>query len=54
MKNSASGPMKAVSAMPVCFKYAWAFLAMWRGSREYGCFVIGSNTEQTSDSVGTA
>ena len=40
--------------MPVCFRYASAFLAMWRGSREYGCLVIGSKIEQISDSVGIA
>jgi hypothetical protein len=34
MKNSASGPKYAVSAMPVDFRYASAFRAMLRGSRE--------------------
>ena len=31
MKNSASGPKNAVSAMPVCFKYAVGLRAMLRG-----------------------
>ena len=37
--------MKAVSAMPVDFRYASAFAATWRGSREYGSFVNGSTIE---------
>ena len=44
--------MNDVSAMPVWRRYASAFLAMWRGSREYGCLVIGSWIEQTSAIVG--
>src|SRR4051812_43696059 len=51
-KNSASGPKKQVSAMPVDLRYFSAFLMMLRGSREYGSLVIGSNTLQMNDTVG--
>src|SRR6266567_6231040 len=51
MKNSASGPKKAVSPMPVDLRYFSALMAMLRGSREYGSFVIGSTMLQMSDSV---
>src|SRR6266550_4411312 len=51
-KNSASGPKKQVSAMPVDFKYFSALRMMLRGSREYGSLVIGSYTLQINDSVG--
>src|SRR6266568_3464162 len=54
MKNSASGPKNAVSPMPVDLRYFSALMAMLRGSREYGSFVIGSTTLQMSDSVGSA
>src|SRR5512138_308053 len=54
MKNSASGPKNAVSPMPVDFRYFSALIAMLRGSREYGSFVIGSVMLQMSDSVGSA
>src|SRR5688572_8932441 len=52
MKNSASGPKYAVSAMPVDLRYATARFARLRGSREYDSCVIGSITSQSSDSVG--
>ena len=42
MKNSASGPKYAVSAIPVCCKYATALRETLRGSREYGSRVIVS------------
>src|SRR5258708_35499584 len=51
-KNSASGPKKQVSAMPVDLRYFSALRMMLRGSREYGSLVIGSYTLQISDSVG--
>src|SRR5438067_13680773 len=54
MKNSASGPKNAVSAMPVDFKYASAFSATPRGSRSYGSRVIGSTIVQIKLSVGSA
>ena len=54
MKNSGSGPKYAVSPMPVDLRYFSAFIAMLRGSREYGSFVIGSTTLQMSESVGSA
>ena len=54
MKNSGSGPKKAVSPMPVPLRYFSAFMAMLRGSREYGSLVIGSTTLQMSESVGSA
>ena len=38
--------------MPVDLRYASAFAAIVRGSREYGCFVIASTMSQMSDSVG--
>src|SRR5512141_3386897 len=40
--------------MPVDLRYFSAFIAMLRGSREYGSFVIGSTMLQMSDSVGSA
>src|SRR6266404_7371663 len=54
MKNSASGPKYAVSAIPVDFKYASAFSATPRGSRSYGSRVIGSTIVQIKLSVGSA
>src|SRR5687768_6818858 len=51
-KNSASGPKKAVSAMPEDLRYSSALRATERGSRLYGFFEIGSYTSQISDSVG--
>src|SRR5205809_2076268 len=54
IKNSASGPKNAVSAMPVDFKYASAFSATPRGSRSYGSRVIGSTMVQIKLSVGSA
>src|SRR5207302_3671273 len=54
MKNSASGPKNAVSAMPVDFKYASAFSATPRGSRSYGSRVIGSTMVQIKLRVGSA
>src|SRR5882762_10493221 len=54
MKNSASGPKNAVSAMPVLFRYASAFSATPRGSRSYGSRVIGSTIVQIKLSVGSA
>src|SRR5574342_1081933 len=54
MKSSGSGPKKAVSPMPVDLRYFSALMAMLRGSREYGSFVIGSTMLQMSDSVGSA
>src|SRR6266542_1755613 len=54
MKNSASGPKNAVSPMPVPLRYFSALIAMLRGSREYGSFVIGSVMLQMSESVGSA
>src|SRR5256885_11093813 len=54
MKNSASGPKNAVSAMPVDFKCASAFSATPRGSRSYGSRVIGLTFVQMSESVGSA
>src|SRR6266550_1005374 len=54
MKNSASGPKNAVSAMPVDCKYASAFSATPRGSRSYGSRVIGSTIVQIKLSVGSA
>src|SRR5215471_5204050 len=51
-KNSASGPKLQTSATPVDFKYFSALMAILRGSREYGCLVIGSWTVQISDNVG--
>ena len=42
MKNSASAPKYAVSAMPVDFRNASAFWAMFRGQRSYFSFVRGS------------
>src|SRR5256885_15596598 len=54
MKNSASGPKNAVSAIPVDFKYASAFSATPRGSRSYGSRVIGSTIVQIKLSVGSA
>src|SRR5947207_3022492 len=54
IKNSASGPKNAVSAMPVLFKYASAFSATPRGSRSYGSRVIGSTIVQIKLSVGSA
>src|SRR5262249_5299988 len=52
MKNSASGPKYAVSAIPVDLRYATARLARLRGSREYDSCVIGSITSHRIDSVG--
>src|SRR6478672_5954689 len=52
MKNSASGPKYAVSAMPVDLRYETARFARLRGSRAYGSCVIGSITSQRIDSVG--
>src|ERR1043166_1776465 len=52
MKNSASGPKYAVSAMPVDLRYDTARLARLRGSREYDSCVIGSITSHRIDSVG--
>src|SRR6476659_460314 len=52
MKNSASGPKYAVSAIPVDLRYATARLARLRGSREYDSWVIGSITSHRIDSVG--
>ena len=46
--------MYAVSPIPLWRRYASAFLAMWRGSREYGCLVIGSKMEFVRLSVGIA
>src|SRR5712692_2572685 len=43
-----------VSPRPVFFRYASAFWAMYRGSREYHLPVTGSFTLQMSTSVGTA
>ena len=40
--------------MPVDFRYFSAFMAMLRGSREYGSLVIGSMMLQMSESVGSA
>src|SRR6266542_587639 len=54
MKNSASGPKNAVSPMPVDLRYFSALMAMLRGSREYGSFVMGSTMLQMSESVGSA
>src|SRR6266480_3286749 len=54
MKNSASGPKNAVSAMPVLLRYASAFSARPRGSRSYGSRVIGSTMVQINESVGSA
>src|SRR5213078_1262895 len=54
MKNSASGPKNAVSAMPVDCKYASAFSATPRGSRSYGSRVMGSTIVQIKESVGSA
>src|SRR5205085_12266454 len=54
MKNSASGPKNAVSAMPVDFKYASAFSATPRGSRSYGSRVIGSTIVHIKLNVGSA
>src|SRR5882762_4200620 len=52
MKNSASGPKYAVSAMPVDLRYATARFARLRGSRVYGSCVIGSTTSHRIASVG--
>src|ERR1700679_1382005 len=52
MKNSASGPKYAVSAMPVDFKYDTARFASERGQRMYDSCVIGSTTSHKIDSVG--
>ena len=54
MKNSASGPKNAVSAIPVDFRYASAFWAMLRGSRVYFSLVMGSTMLQMKLIVGTA
>src|SRR5947207_10038008 len=54
MKNSASGPKNAVSAMPVLCRYASAFSATPRGSRSYGSRVIGSTMVQIRLNVGSA
>src|ERR671937_2784740 len=54
MKNSGSGPKYATSPMPVDLRYFSALIAMLRGSREYGSFVIGSTMLQMIDSVGSA
>src|SRR6185503_18318341 len=54
MKNSGSGPKYATSPMPVDFRCCSAFLAMWRGSREYSSLVIGSTTSPITLRVGTA
>ena len=51
MKNPASGPKLAVSAMPVRFTRSSVFCAMWRGSREYFSCVIESTMLQIIDSV---
>src|SRR5215210_6912951 len=52
MKNSASGPKYAVSAIPVDLRYATARFARLRGSRGYGSCVIGSITSHRIASVG--
>jgi len=44
MKNSGSGPIEQVSAMPVFFKYASALRATYRGSRLNSLPVTGSTT----------
>ncbi len=54
MKNSASGPMNAVSAIPVDLRYASAFWAMLRGSRLYFSLVMGSTMLQMKLMVGAA
>src|SRR5262245_2136170 len=54
MKNSASGPNTAVSAMPVLAKYFSARWAMPRGSRVEASRVPVSAMVQVSESVGTA
>ena len=53
MKNSASGPKYAVSAIPVCCRYATALRAMLRGSRVYGSRVIVSMASAVMLSVVT-
>src|SRR5580704_2097546 len=54
MKNSASGPKKAVSPTPDDFRYASAFFAVERGSRLYGWPVDGSTMSQTRIRLGLA
>src|SRR5438045_2468625 len=54
MKNLASGPKNAVSAMPLLCRYASAFSATPRGSRSYGSRVIGSTMVQMRLRVGSA
>ena len=54
MKNSASGPKYAASAMPVERRYSSALSPMCRGSREYGERVIVSATSQITVSVGNS
>src|SRR5207248_2798256 len=54
MKNSASGPKKTVSPMPMDLTMPSARLAMPRGSRLYGSPVVGSSTSQTSERVVSA
>ena len=50
-KNSASGPKKASSPMPVEIRYCSASLAVERGSRPYGCIVVGSMMSQRTLTV---
>src|ERR1700722_2883742 len=54
IKNSGSGPKKAVSAIPVDLRNASARLAIERGQREYACIVLGSSTSQLTIIVGWA
>ena len=54
MKNSASGPKKAVSPRPVPFRYSTALEAIARGQRAYSSPVRGSLMVQIMLRVGSA
>ncbi len=54
MKNSGSGPMKQVSAIPDCFRCSSALRATWRGSRVNSFRLMGSTTLAITLTVGFA